>query len=86
VGRQLYGLFRAAGLVGVTAVPAVMVLTDLAQAKQFFHLQRSTEQAQDRGALSAEQARDWLAALDEADQAGRFFCSISGFLVSGRKP
>ncbi len=38
------------------------------------------------GVIASQRAADWLASLVAADEAGRFFCAVGGFLVSGRKP
>ena len=38
------------------------------------------------GAVAHEEALAWVAGLREADAAGRFFASLTGFIASGRKP
>jgi SAM-dependent methyltransferase len=86
MGRRIYGLFRAAGLQEVTILTTTVVLTDFAPAAELFHLRRVADQAQREGLLSADAAAGWLAALEEASNAGHFFSAMTGFVVGGRKP
>jgi ubiquinone/menaquinone biosynthesis C-methylase UbiE len=86
MGRQLYGLFRAAGLQEVTILADTVVLTDFALASEVYGLRRTAEQARQQGLLSAEATANWLASLEEASSAGQFFSAMTGFMVSGRKP
>jgi len=86
MGRQLYGLFQAAGLQEVTILPVTGMLTDFALASELYSLRRTAEQAQQQGLLSAEAVADWLASLEETSRAGQFFSAITGFTAYGRKP
>ncbi|MGN6697443.1 MAG: methyltransferase domain-containing protein [Thermomicrobiales bacterium] len=86
MGRQLYGLFQAAGLQEVTILADTVVLTDFAVAAEIFHLRTLVELAQQQELLTAETAASWLASLEGADRAGQFFSAITGFMASGRKP
>jgi hypothetical protein len=38
------------------------------------------------GAVSAEDAARWFADMEERAMAGMFYCTITAFTVSGRKP
>ncbi len=84
VGRQLSNLFKDAGLVDVMVVPMASVLTTLAAASTL-ELELATEAARKAGVISADEASAWLAEMQERDTAGRFFCGLCGYLVSGRK-
>ncbi len=84
VGRQLPRLFADAGLVDVTAVPMASVLTSLAAASTL-ELEAAAENANRAGVISANEASSWIAEMRERDAAGRFFCGICGYVVSGRK-
>lgn len=86
VGRRLPGLFRAAGLAEIAVIPVTMVLTDSALAGQLLLLERAKERAREVGAVTAAEADAWWASLDAAARAGRFFASLTGFIVSGQKP
>lgn len=86
MGRQLYGLFRAAGLEEVTILPITLFFTDFALASELYHLRRTAERAVQQGLLTPEAVAGWLASLEQADRAGQFFSAATGFTVCGRKP
>ncbi|MGI8854790.1 MAG: methyltransferase domain-containing protein [Thermomicrobiales bacterium] len=86
IGHQLYRRFQEAGLVEVEARLQGRAMTDFAPVESAFDLRASARRAAAEGVLTEGQAADWIASLEEADKAGRFFCAVAGFLVSGRKP
>jgi ubiquinone/menaquinone biosynthesis C-methylase UbiE len=83
VGRQLPALFRAAGLRDVVVTPLTLVVTDYAQADQFFKFRATVDRAVEAGIVSAAEGAQWLADLEAASQAGRF---STAFLLNGYKP
>ncbi len=85
VGRKLAGFFRDAGLADVTVVPMAMTLSSLAAASTL-ELEAAAERAAAAGAIRADEASAWVAELRARDASGRFFCGVSSYLVSGRKP
>jgi ubiquinone/menaquinone biosynthesis C-methylase UbiE len=85
IGRQLSGLFKAAGLVDVTTVLLGGVLAELGYTDRAFALRGTAEGAAEAGLVAADAAAAWVRGLDEAEAAGRFFGAITTFLVSGRK-
>jgi ubiquinone/menaquinone biosynthesis C-methylase UbiE len=85
IGRQLRGLFLEARLTEVGVFAETLVFTDYPQADAVFKLQETAAHAQAAGLLSSTEARGWLDDLEEAQQAGRFFATVTGFCVSGRK-
>lgn len=85
IGRQLRGLFLQAGLAEVGVFPSSLMFTDYPQADAVFKLQETAARAQAAGVLSSAEARGWLGDLEEAQHAGRFFATVTGFCASGRK-
>lgn len=85
VGRTLPRLFREQGLVDVGVVPASAILTSLVVADQVFNLRTGAQLAADTGRIRREEAAGWVRTLEEADECGMFFSSLSGYIVSGRK-
>ena len=86
MGRQLPGLFRQAGLAEIAVAPSTTFFTDYATADAFLFLGETARQAHVAGHITAAQATAWVEQLAAADRAGRFFCAITGFLVSGLRP
>lgn len=84
LGRYVPGFYRDQGLTGVIVEPHVLrlneaVVRELVGAKTLARTQES-------GAVTADEAFAWLAYLDSAFKCGQFFSTLTGFLVSGRKP
>jgi ubiquinone/menaquinone biosynthesis C-methylase UbiE len=84
LGRRIPALFREAGLQELTILPYALRLT------YTLALQvagpATVDRARAAGVLSEAEAETWLQQLQAAEAAGRFFSTLSGFLVSGRKP
>lgn len=85
VGRQLPGFFREESLNDIQIEAETFFTNDLNLAIQVFDLVNNAHRAQAMGYVSSSQATDWLDDLSEAYNQGRFFCSYTGFLVSGEK-
>lgn len=86
IGRQLPGLFRQKGLQEIQIEARTFFTDDLALANQIFDLANNAHRAESLGYVSLNQAKGWLQELEKVHRQGRFFCSITGFLVSGEKP
>jgi len=86
IGRKLPSFFREEGLEDIQINPETFFTENLNLAIQIFDLVKNAQRALDMGYVSESQADDWLDGLREADKKGRFFCSYTGFLVSGKKP
>lgn len=86
IGRQIPGFFREEGLEKIQVRPETFTTDDLDLAIKVFDLINNAHRAQRRGYVSERQAENWLEDLREAHNHGRFFCSYTGFLVSGEKP
>lgn len=86
IGRQLPGFFCEEGLMNIKIEPQTFMTDDLPLAVKVFDLINNAHRAHEMGYVSEEQAKRWLEDLMEAHNQGRFFCSYTGFLVSGEKP
>jgi SAM-dependent methyltransferase len=86
IGRQLPGFFREEGLEKIRISAETFSTTDISLAIQVFDLVNNAHRASDMGYVSQSQAEDWLEDLAKAHKQGCFFCSYTGFLVSGEKP
>ena len=86
VGRSLLRLFREAGLEDLSVAPFTVIDTDYDTFNHQYDLPRVVARAQAAGALTAEEARDWLEDVDARAKRGSFFASMTCFGVSGCKP
>lgn len=83
LGRRMPRLFDELGLTDIRVTPYVMILTPgmllplLGAA--------TTERAVQNGTITREEATAWLAHLDELQRTGRFFSTMTGYLVAGRR-
>jgi SAM-dependent methyltransferase len=85
IGHELYRRFKDLGQTDVQATPLTRELNDLALVESAFDLRASTERAAAAGIITQQAGLDWLASLERARDAGRFFCAVGGFLAFGRK-
>lgn len=85
IGHRLYGMFLECGVTGVESTPLIRNLTDLPLIESAFDLTASVKLAVERRLLESDRAARWLESLQAAGRAGRFFCSIGGYITSGRK-
>ena len=86
IGRQLAGLMHTAGLGEITVEPATLILTNSPLAIALHGLPRASEEAQQQGLLTREQAGAWFDDVLRRHAEGRFFSSVTAFIVCGRKP
>jgi ubiquinone/menaquinone biosynthesis C-methylase UbiE len=85
-GRQLYRLFRRAGLEEIAVEAIAIPFTDYALCRQANFLERVEQEALSGGIVSADELARWRASLEKAAGEGVFFASGSGAIVAGRKP
>jgi ubiquinone/menaquinone biosynthesis C-methylase UbiE len=86
IGRQLPRLFKEVGLVGVEVAVMPSPRTDYAHTNASLRLDYYARRAAEAGVISTAEANRWSAALAERAAAGTFFCLVTMFMVSGRKP
>ena len=84
-GRSLYSAFHAAGLGDISVEPATLVITDLPLARRIFDLDTTVSLALGAGVVSPREAETWAGDHARADAAGRFFSSLTFYLVTGTK-
>lgn len=86
-GRELYRLFRQAGLEHVTvADTSTLILTDFSTANRLYGLEDAAARAKVQMPELSTQISTWLADLQQADREGLFFSAVTGFTVVGYKP
>jgi ubiquinone/menaquinone biosynthesis C-methylase UbiE len=86
IGHQLYALFRSHGLTDIIVEPVTLVHTDHAVVQSIWHFAEGIRSAQHHNVVTAEEADQWIDALEEASRKGQFFHSVTFFIVVGRKP
>lgn len=84
LGRHIPALFREARLEDVRITPATLWLR-YPLAMQMIG-PATVERAASAGSLTPAEGEDWLRQLQERYEAGMLFCTLTGFLVLGRKP
>lgn len=84
LGRHIPALFRTVGLHEVRITPATLWLRYPVAMQMVGPL--TIERACAAGTLTPEEGEDWLRQLHERHEAGLLFCTLTGFLVVGRKP
>ena len=84
-GRQLYRLFRQAGLREVTCEILSGYFTDYELVRFMFMLDEVEPAAVKAGVISEGELARWRAGLESAARDGAFFCSESMVLAVGRK-
>jgi ubiquinone/menaquinone biosynthesis C-methylase UbiE len=85
VGRGLPKYFHHAGLTEIQVSPETLVIAQFDLANQVFDLVQTANRAGKTGVVSQQEAQDWLKELQRLDQSQEFFCSFTGFVVSGKK-
>jgi len=85
IGRQLAGLFKVQSLAEIGVEPITLISTDLEDASRGWGFRMHAARARDAGVITADEAAQWLADLEERDRTGRFFAALTGFVVRGRK-
>lgn len=87
IGRQLYGLFRRAGLCDVRVVPHVICLPGAAGFAIYQQLNRGTiDRAMQAGQVTAREVAGWWEVLERTAEAETFFAANLGFIAAGHKP
>lgn len=85
IGQELARLCKEAGFVDVQALPRTLVVHDLATCDRILALRDTARRAAHDGCIAPSEAAAWVGEMEEADRHGRFFCSLTAFLVSCRK-
>jgi ubiquinone/menaquinone biosynthesis C-methylase UbiE len=83
LGRHIPAIIRDLGLRDLEVLPHTLMLTPELSLPLLGSA--TVERAVADGLLSADEGRTWLQHLAELQRHGRFFSSLTGFLVFGRK-
>jgi len=83
LGRRFPSLFAQSGLKEIVVVPYVLILTP-ALALPILGA-ATVEKAIEVGTVTCDEGEKWLRHLDELQQRGRFFATLTGYLVAGTK-
>jgi ubiquinone/menaquinone biosynthesis C-methylase UbiE len=83
LGRRIPGLLTEVGLKDVAVAPHTLILTP--ELALLLLGPGTVEKAVDKGTITAAEGQTWLQQLDRLRREGRFFCTMTGFLVAGRK-
>jgi ubiquinone/menaquinone biosynthesis C-methylase UbiE len=84
-GRQLYGMFKEAGLKDISVEPFAGAFTDYTMADQVLSLCFRADSAEHAGLISTEEKARWLSDLQKRQALGRFFASLTVFVVGATK-
>lgn len=85
-GRQLYRLFKHAGLVDVEFELLPLVFTDYKLMRFVLNADRAETAALKEGVVTQAELEVWRDRLQQADAAGEFFAYIVGIVIGGTKP
>jgi hypothetical protein len=83
-GRKLLARARDAGLRDIRTIPVVVTANDESPALTL-SLWRAAEVARDGGGITSEEHDAWVGELKRRIAAGRFFASMTYFIVKGWK-
>lgn len=85
IGGKLRRFCMNTGFSDIVVIPKTCVFTDLAQADLIFTLSENARMASEKGIIVPEEANEFIRILMDMDKNGTFFCSFTGYLVSGKK-
>ena len=86
MGRELWRRFGDAGFEDRVVECVIAHSTSFAVADAVLGLRETVDEAVRDGAINPVSADHWLDGLRAADEGGRFFAALSGFIVGGRAP
>lgn len=86
IGHRLYGLFKQAGITNIQVEPLTRMTTDYELIRPFARFIEGMKLAQEHEIVTAEEAGQWIAFLEDAMRTGYFFHAMTWFIVIGRKP
>lgn len=85
IGRQLPNLLASLGVGHIVVKSGAFVLHNYQMANRFFGFSKAAQDAARDGIVTAVDAQNWIDSLQQADQENRFFSTMIGFVVCGRK-
>lgn len=85
IGRELYRRCKEQGAIDLSLSPRTLVLHELGVANQIFAIRENAFRTSDSGVITRDEAAAWYNSLTDAACSKTFFCSFTGYLVSGKK-
>ncbi len=85
IGRQLYGMFKEAKLVEVTALAIANIVNDYNTTFRLMELEQAAKSAVEKGEITDEDLKEWLSDLQRKQELGQYFLSATAFLVAGTR-
>ena len=85
-GRQLYGLFKQHPLRAIVLEMGSLSFTNYATARRVIRLDIVERDALATGILTEDEVQRWRTGLEQAEQEGVFFASLSGVSIAGQTP
>lgn len=85
IAHRLYGIFRGLGVQEVTVEAQTAITTDYDAINAVMHFDGGIRFAAEHGAVTADEAEQWIAAVEQAAREGRFFAALTYFITVARK-
>lgn len=85
IAHRQYAMFREAGLIDIVVEPLTWTATDYESIRPLSHFIEGMRLAEQHDVVTAEEASQWINALQYAINAGRFFHAVTYFITAGRK-
>ncbi len=86
VAHRLYGIVRGLGVEGVTVEAMTAIATDYDACDAVMHFESGIRFAAKYGAVTADEAERWIAAVGRAAREGRFSAALTYFITTARRP
>lgn len=86
VAHRLYGIFRSLGIQDVAVEAMTAIATDYGAINAVMHFDGGIRFAAKHGAVTADEAERWIAAVEQAAHERRFFAALTYFITIARKP
>lgn len=86
VAHRLYGIFRGMDVEDVTVEALTWITTDYPAINAVMHFDGGIRSAAEHGAVTADEAEQWIAAVEQAAREGCFFAALTYFITVARKP
>lgn len=86
IGRHLRLSFVRHGFIDVAIYPSVSVITDFEIADQVYNLRKTVDRVVASSNAARATGENWISDLVNQTREGSFQCSLTAYLVVGKKP
>ena len=86
VAHRLFAQYQELGVTEVGVKPMTEIATDYAAINGVMGFDGGMRAAAEHGVVTRDEAARWLAAVEEAARAGRFFYAMTFFIAVSREP